>query len=220
MLTGSWLDFVWVGAEHMLTGYDHLLFLFGVVFFLRKFSTVVMFVSAFTLGHVLVLLLATFAGISANAHLIDAFIALTVAYKGFENLNGFQRLLAFHPPNLLYMVFAFGLVHGFGLSTQVQDLMLADDPAFVSKILLFNLGVELGQIAALCVMVPVINAWRQTTVWEPLTRTLNSLLIMSGFLLFLFQLHGYQHEQTSISEHHHAESGWHRHGDGPLHKHN
>lgn len=221
MLTGSWLDFIWVGAEHMLTGYDHLLFLFGVVFFLRKFSSIVAFITAFTLGHVLVLLGATFAGVSANAHLIDAFIALTVVYKGFENLDGFSRWLAVKAPNLIYMVFLFGLVHGFGLSTQLQGLVLAEDSALVGKIVLFNVGVELGQIAALCVMVPVINAWRKTYVWEQLTRIANGLLIVLGCLLFLFQIHGYLHEQAASAPlDNQATSGWHRHGDGPLHRHN
>jgi len=215
---GDWLDYVWTGAEHMLTGFDHLLFLLGVVFFLSRFTQIVAFITAFTLGHTLVLIGASVAGVSANHHLIDAFIAFTVIYKGFENLGGFDKWLGCRPPNLLAMVFLFGLVHGFGLSSQVQLLTSPEQPGWVAQILWFNLGVELGQLAALMVMVPVINAWRQTPVWGPLSRLLNGVLIFTGFLLLLFQLHGYLHEREA-RELSSTQGEWHSHGDGPLHRH-
>lgn len=217
LATGDWLDFVWTGTEHMLTGYDHLLFLIGVVFFLSNFIEIVKFITAFTIAHTIVLTGATIAGISADHHLVDAFIALTVVYKGFENLGGFQQLLRMPPPNLLPMVFIFGLVHGFGLSTQLQTLTLADDPGLIAKILWFNVGVELGQIAALSVMLVVINAWRRTYVWDALSRISNLTLVLTGFLLFFYQVHGYIH-QTDIAEA--ALPGvWHSHDGGPPHRH-
>lgn len=214
---GEWYDYVWTGAEHMLTGYDHLLFLLGVVFFLSRFIDILKFITAFTVGHTIVLLGATLLRISADHHLVDAFIAATVIYKAFENLGGFERLLQMRPPNLLFMVFLFGLAHGFGLSTQLQTLTLADEPGLVGKVLWFNVGVELGQIAALCVMLVVINAWRRSTVWVPLSRVTNALMICAGALLMLFQLHGYiHHTETAVEI---SSEGWHSHGDGVPHKH-
>ncbi len=198
MQNGGILDYIWTGAEHMLTGYDHLLFLLGVMFFLTRFIDILKFVTAFTLGHTLTLVFATYAGISADHYLIDAVIAATVMYKGFENLDGFQRWIGIAAPSLLVMVFSFGLIHGFGLSARLQDLTMADESGLLSKILFFNLGVELGQIAALVVMGVVIRAWQQTTVWEPLTRITNGALVFCGFLLLLFQLHGYLHESGHV----------------------
>lgn len=218
LATGDWLDFIWTGAEHMLTGYDHLLFLMGVVFFLSSFIEIVKFITAFTIAHTIVLIGATLAGISVDHHLIDAFIALTVVYKGFENLGGFQALLHMPPPNLLPMVFFFGLVHGFGLSTQLQTLTLAEDPALIAKILWFNVGVELGQIAALCVMLVAINAWRRTYVWDALSRISNLALVFTGFLLFFYQVHGYIH-QGGTGEPAAVSDGWHSHDGGPPHRH-
>lgn len=188
MLAGGLLDAAWIGAEHMLTGYDHLLFLLGVLFFLQRFGQIVRFITAFTLGHTITLLGATMLGISANTYLIDAVIALTICYKAFENLGLFRRLLGVDAPNLLYMVFLFGLIHGFGLSARLQQLTLVDDPQLVPKILSFNIGVELGQIAALCLMIGVVKLWRETEVWTPVMRGANALLLLAGLGLFALQV--------------------------------
>lgn len=188
MLNGGLLDVVWIGAQHMLTGYDHLLFLLGVLFFLNNFGQVVRFVTAFTLGHTITLLGATLLGINANAYLVDAVIALTVCYKAFENLGLFRRWFGINAPNLLYMVFVFGLIHGFGLSTRLQQMTLADDPQIVAKILAFNVGVELGQIAALSLMIVVVRLWRETTVWQPVMRGANAALLAAGLVLFASQI--------------------------------
>jgi len=224
MSEGGYLDYMWTGAEHMLTGYDHLLFLLGVMFFLSRFIDIFKFVTAFTIGHTITLTFATFAGITANHYLIDAVIAVTVAYKGFENLNGFPRWVGTAAPNLLVMVFVFGLIHGFGLSARLQDLTLATDPNLLVKILLFNVGVEAGQIAALIVMGLAIQAWRQVDVWPIISRVVNAALIFTGMLLLMFQLHGYVHEAGLIHEHAPAsgtptDEGWHSHDGGPMHRH-
>ncbi|MEZ5489539.1 MAG: HupE/UreJ family protein [Gammaproteobacteria bacterium] len=222
MQNGGIMDYIWTGAEHMLTGYDHLLFLLGVMFFLTRFVDILKFVTAFTVGHTITLVFATYAGISADHYLIDAVIATTVIYKGFENLDGFRRWLGTAAPSLIYMVFAFGLIHGFGLSARLQDLTLATESGLLSKILFFNLGVELGQIAALLVMGVVIRAWQQTTVWEPITRVVNAALIFFGFLLLLFQLHGYLHEQGHVHGPATTDSAAgvpHSHDGGPMHVH-
>jgi hypothetical protein len=190
MKAGGILDYIWLGAEHMVTGYDHLLFLFGVIFFLTGFRDVVRFITAFTLGHCITLLGATLAGITANAYLIDAVIALSVVYKGFENLDGFQKTLGFRAPNLLAMVFIFGLVHGFGLSTRLQELTLGNE-GLVSRILAFNVGVELGQVAALTVMLGIFAACRSSKTFERFGKVANVGLVLAGIGLFGFQVTGY-----------------------------
>ena len=118
---GGLLSYIYVGAKHMVTGYDHLLFLVGVIFYLNGFKDIVRFITVFTIGHSITLIGATYLGIQANEHLIDAVIALSVLYKGFENLGGFEKYLKIKSPNLLLMVFIFGLIHGFGLSTRLQS---------------------------------------------------------------------------------------------------
>jgi len=211
MLEGGYLQYVWLGASHMLTGYDHLLFIFGVIFFLTGFRDIVRFITAFTLGHSITLISATFLGITANYYLVDAAIALSVCYKGFDNLRGFQNLLAWEPPNLLGVIFGFGLIHGFGLSTRLQQLPLGDDPmGLFFRILSFNLGVELGQVIALLVMVTIIAGWRHTRIFSRFSLVANGGLVAAGILLFLFQLHGFLHQQYpddfgfSHDHHHHA----------------
>lgn len=193
MADGGYLDFLWLGAQHMVTGLDHLLFLLGVIFFLRRLGDVVKFVTAFTLGHSLTLIAATWLHVSADPHLIDAVIALTVVYKGFENLDGFRRWFGFTAPNLLLMVFLFGLVHGFGLSARLQDVVAPQDPRMLGRLLAFNIGVELGQIAALLPMAGGVALLRRTRAWEPVARVTNTLLVAVGVLLLLAQLHAYAH---------------------------
>ncbi len=209
LLEAGFFRFVLMGAKHMITGYDHLLFLFGVVFFLTKFKDILKFVTAFTIGHSITLIFATFLGIKANYYLIDAFIALTVIYKGFENLDGFRKYLDIKSPNLLWAVFAFGLIHGFGLSTRLQQIPLGEKGlGFLGKIISFNIGVEVGQIAALLVMLFVLSAWRHTASFKKFSALANIGLMFIGMLLFLMQLHGYSHtkyaEEFPISLDHHS----------------
>lgn len=191
MLDGGPLDFAWIGAEHMLTGYDHLLFLLGVLFFLTRPLDVVKFITAFTLGHTLTLLFGTLWGVRVDPFLVDAVIGLTVAYKGFENLDGFRRGLNVQAPPLLPMVFVFGLIHGLGLSTRLQQMTFAAEPGLVSRILMFNVGVELGQIAALLVMGLVIAAWRHTTAWRRISLITNTGLVAAGLILCAVQITGF-----------------------------
>jgi hypothetical protein len=191
-LEASYFEFIELGAVHMITGYDHLLFLFGVIFFLTKFKDIVKFITAFTIGHSITLVFATLFHIQANYFLVDAVIALTVMYKGFDNLDGFKKYLGVKSPNLMWMVFIFGLIHGFGLSTRLQMLPLAED-GLVLRILAFNVGVEFGQIAALTIMLLALSGWRKMPSFKKFSGAANSLLIFVGFLLLLMQLHGYQH---------------------------
>ncbi len=210
MLEGGYAQYVWLGASHMLTGYDHLLFLLGVVFFLTSFRDIVKFVTVFTVGHCITLVVATYFKITWNYWLVDAIIAVSVIYKGFDNNGGFQKHFNMASPNLVKMVFAFGLLHGFGLSTRLQQLPLGDDPAqMLIRILSFNVGVEVGQIAALVVMLGALALWRQTASFARLSYVANLALIAAGVYLLFAQLHGYQHDVNGetfrfpVEEHRH-----------------
>lgn len=188
--SGGLLSYILVGAKHMITGYDHLLFLVGVIFFLKDFKDVVKFVSIFTIGHSITLIFATYFGIKADEHLIDAVIALSVLYKGFENLGGFSKILKTKSPNLLLMVFIFGLIHGFGLSTRLQSFDLGEG-SFLAKIICFNVGVELGQISALIPIIFIINFWKNKSGYKSFYNITNWFLVFAGTALFVFQLYGY-----------------------------
>lgn len=189
---GGPLTYFRYGVLHMLTGYDHLLFLFGVMFFLTSSRDILKFVTAFTVGHSITLIAATLLGVKANAYLIDAVIAVSVIYKGFDNFDGFRRWIGIGAPHLLGVVFGFGLLHGFGLSTRLQEFGLPTD-GLVVRLLAFNAGVEVGQIAALAVMFAALTWVRRTTGFAPFTIVANAFLVIAGSLLFLHQLHGYQH---------------------------
>ncbi len=194
-LNAGFMEYIELGAMHMVTGYDHLLFLFGVVFFLTRFSDIVRFITAFTIGHSITLVFATLYSIQANYYLVDAVIALTICYKAFDNLGGFKTYLKMKSPNLMWMVFAFGLIHGFGLSTRLQQLPLAED-GLVFRILAFNVGVELGQIAALAIMLFLLSGWRRMASFKRFSQATNGLLMVLGLLLLLMQLHGYLHSSN------------------------
>ncbi|MHB1400258.1 MAG: HupE/UreJ family protein [Trichloromonadaceae bacterium] len=208
MLDGGYIRYVWLGATHMLTGYDHLLFIFGVIFFLTGFRDIVKYITAFTLGHSITLIFATVYGISANYFLVDAVIALSVCYKGFDNLDGFNKYLGRTSPNLIVVIFGFGLIHGFGLSTRLQQLPLGDS-GLIGRILSFNVGVEVGQIIALAIMLVVISSWRRTKSFAQFSIVSNGGLIAAGALLFIMQMHGFGHTTDpdsygfSTDNHHH-----------------
>lgn len=180
--------YFYLGAKHMVTGYDHLLFLVGVVFFLSRFRDVVIFVSLFSLGHSITLLFGVLSGITVSAYLVDAIIGLSVVYKALDNLGFFQASLGF-TPNQKAAVFGFGLVHGFGLSTKLQDIALSPD-GLVPNMLAFNVGVEAGQIAALTVILVAMNLWRETGAFARQARAANILLMLAGFVLFFYQAIG------------------------------
>jgi hypothetical protein len=173
----------------MVTGYDHLLFLVGVIFFLHRLKDVAIYVSMFTLGHSATLLLGVLGGIHADSYLVDAVIGLSVVYKGFDNLGGFQKLGAMRPdPKIAVLVF--GLFHGFGLATKVQDLALSRD-GLVGNILAFNVGVEVGQVLALGGIILALDYWRRHPSYLGQAFLTNVLLMAGGFVLVGHQLTGY-----------------------------
>ncbi|PCH97646.1 MAG: hypothetical protein COB83_01610 [Gammaproteobacteria bacterium] len=183
------IPFLYIGAKHMVTGYDHLLFLVGVLFFLYKSRDVLLYVSMFTLGHSVTLLFGVISDIQVNAYLIDAIIGLSVVYKGFDNLGGFQRILG-KSPNAKLAVLIFGLFHGFGLATKLQEFQLPDD-GLIANLIAFNVGVELGQFTALAFILLIINFWRKHSSFTRFATNANCLLMSAGFMLVGFQLTGY-----------------------------
>lgn len=183
------VPFIYIGAKHMVTGYDHLLFLVGVIFFLYRSKDVLLYVSLFTLGHSLTLLFGVLSHVQMSPYLIDAIIGFSIVYKGFDNLGGFKRVFGFQP-NTRAAVMIFGLFHGFGLATKIQAFNLPPQ-GLVSNILAFNIGVEIGQFLVLGVILIVMNIWRRHKSYLQLSAMTNTLLMSAGFMLIGFQLTGY-----------------------------
>src|SRR3984957_19351569 len=181
--------FLYLGAKHMVTGYDHILFLVGVIFFLYRLKDIVQYVSLFTLGHSTTLLLGVFGHVRANPYLIDAIIALSVVYKAFDNMGGFQRFLGFEP-NTKLAVLIFGLFHGFGLATKLQELVLSKN-GLVANIVSFNVGVEIGQVLALTAVLIALSYWRTRSGFLRHAFATNTALMSVGFILTGYQIAGY-----------------------------
>ena len=181
--------FLYLGAKHMVTGYDHILFLVGVIFFLYRLKDIVQYVSLFTLGHSTTLLLGVFGHVRANPYLIDAVIALSVVYKAFDNMGGFQRFLGFQP-NTKAAVLVFGLFHGFGLATKLQELTLSQS-GLIANIISFNVGVEIGQVLALSAVLIGLSYWRMQGGFLRHAFATNTALMTGGFILLSYQLAGY-----------------------------
>lgn len=184
----NFMPFLYLGAKHMVTGYDHLAFLAGVIFLLYRLRDVALYASLFALGHSITLLAAVLLGYRANPYIVDAIIGMSVVYKGFENIGGFGALRWRLDPRLA--VFAFGLAHGLGLATKLQELQLSREGLAINLIG-FNVGVELGQLAALSLMVLLFTLWRSTRSFRPSIYPANVLLMIVGLLLCGYQLAGY-----------------------------
>ena len=181
--------FLYLGAKHMVTGYDHLLFLVGVIFFLYRLRDVVLYVSLFTVGHSITLLAGVLGGLQVNPHMIDAIIGLSVVYKAFENMGGFDRWLGVRP-NTKIAVLVFGLFHGLGLATKLQEFALSEN-GLVANIVSFNLGVEIGQILALTTVLAVFAWWRTRSSFVRHAFATNTVLMTAGFVLAGTQAVGY-----------------------------
>jgi len=183
------IPYIYLGAKHMVTGYDHLLFLFGVIFFLYRLRDVGVYVTLFAVGHSVTLLYGVLSGTHVNPYVVDAIIGLSVVYKALDNLGGFKRLLGFEP-NTKLAVLIFGFFHGFGLATKLQDFELSQD-GLVPNILAFNVGVELGQILALGAILIAMGFWRRTDTFARHAFTANVILMTAGFVLIGYQVAGY-----------------------------
>jgi hypothetical protein len=183
------IPFIYLGAKHMVTGYDHLLFLFGVIFFLYRLKDVAIYVTLFAVGHSVTLLFGVLNSVHVNPYIIDAIIGLSVAYKALDNLGAYKVWFGFQP-NTKVAVFIFGLFHGFGLATKLQDFTLSED-GLVPNIISFNIGVEFGQLLALTFILLAMDYWRKTDAFVHQAFAANVVLMSAGFLLFAYQLSGF-----------------------------
>lgn len=181
--------FIYLGAKHMVTGYDHLLFLVGVIFFLYKMKDVGIYVSLFAIGHSITLLYGVLSGAHVNPYIVDAIIGFSVVYKALDNLAAYRRWFGFQP-NTKAAVLIFGFFHGFGLATKLQDFTLAEE-GLVANILAFNVGVELGQLIALSAILILMNYWRRHDAFARQAFTANVMLMSAGFMLIGYQLTAY-----------------------------
>lgn len=183
------IPFTYLGAKHMVTGYDHLLFLFGVIFFLYKMKHIAIYVSLFAVGHSITMLYGVYAGVGINAYLIDAIIGFSVIYKALDNMGAYQRWLGVQP-NTKLATLIFGLFHGFGLAAKIQELQLPQD-GLLANLIAFNVGVEIGQLLALAAILIIMGFWRKTPTFFKQAYAANVVLMGAGFLLVGYQLTGY-----------------------------
>jgi len=190
------IPYMYLGAKHMVTGYDHLLFLAGVIFFLYRMRDIGVYVSLFAIGHSVTLLAGVLLDIRANPYLVDAIIGLSVVYKALDNMDAFDTLLGWRPdPKAAVLVF--GFFHGFGLATKLQDLTLGQD-GLIANLVAFNVGVELGQFMALGVILILMNLWRMNSGFQRHALAANAALMSAGFMLMGYQLAGYFTQGSSI----------------------
>lgn len=183
------LPFVYLGAKHMVTGYDHILFLLGVVFFLYRLNHVALYVSLFAIGHSTTMLLGVYFNVGINSYLIDAIIGLSVVYKALDNMGAYQRWFGFQP-NTKVATLVFGLFHGFGLSTKIIEYEISPD-GLVPNLLAFNVGVEIGQLLALTAILIAMGFWRRTVGFWRHAYTANVVIMTAGFVLIGYQLTGF-----------------------------
>jgi len=183
------LPFVYLGAKHMVTGYDHLLFLAGVIFFLYRLKDIAIYVSLFAIGHSLTMLYGVYAGVNVNAYLIDAIIGLSVVYKALDNLGAYQRWFGIQPNTKIATV-VFGLFHGFGLAAKIQEYEIAPE-GLLPNLVAFNIGVEIGQLLALGAILIAMGFWRRTPAFLKYAYTANVGLMCAGFVLVGYQLTGF-----------------------------
>ena len=183
------LPFMYLGAKHMVTGYDHILFLFGVIFFLYKLKHIGLYVTLFAIGHSTTMLLGVYFNIGINSYIIDAIIGLSVVYKALDNMGAYQRWFGFQPDTKAATLI-FGLCHGFGLSSKILEYNIAPD-GLVPNLLAFNVGVEVGQLLALAAILIVMGYWRRSDSFWRHAYTANTVMMTAGFVLIGYQLTGY-----------------------------
>jgi len=183
------IAFIYLGAKHMVTGYDHLLFLLGIIFFLYRMQHIAIYVSLFALGHSTTMLLGVYFNVGINSYIIDAIIGLSVVYKALDNVGAYQRWFGFQP-NTKAATLIFGFFHGFGLSTKIIEYNISPD-GLIPNLLAFNVGVEIGQLLALTMILIVMSYWRKTDGFFRHAYSANVAMMGAGFLLIGYQLTGY-----------------------------
>lgn len=182
------IPFVYLGAKHMVTGYDHLLFLFGVIFFLYRMKDIAIYVSLFAIGHSTTMLLGVFLDWKVNAYAIDAIIGLSVAYKALDNLGAFRVWFGVQPDTKAATLL-FGFCHGLGLATKILDYDISPD-GLLPNLVAFNVGVEIGQLLALAAILVAMGWWRRSDGFLRHAYAANVAMMAAGFLLAGYQLTG------------------------------
>lgn len=189
-ITGvHFIPFMYLGAKHMITGYDHLLFLAGVIFFLYRLKDITLYVTLFAIGHSTTMIIGVYYNITMSSFLIDAIIGLSVVYKALDNMGAYQRWFGFQP-NTKAATLIFGLFHGFGLATKVQEYAIAPD-GLLTNLIAFNLGVEVGQLLGLAAILIAISYWRRSDSFWRHAYTVNVAMMTAGFVLTGMHLTGY-----------------------------
>lgn len=183
------VPFAYLGAKHMVTGYDHLLFLCGVIFYLYRLRDIATYVTLFAIGHSSTLLLGVLMKVSVNPYLIDAVIGFSVAYKALDNVGAYKKWFGVEP-DARTATFVFGLFHGFGLATKLLDFQM-DPKGLVANLLAFNVGVEVGQLLALTFVLIAISYWRRSASFERGGFAANMVLLAAGLGLVGYQGAGY-----------------------------
>ncbi|MBN9009401.1 MAG: HupE/UreJ family protein [Rhizobiales bacterium] len=183
------IPFIYLGAKHMVTGYDHILFLLGVIFFLYRPKHIATYVSLFAIGHSTTMLAGVYFNIGINSYIIDAIIGLSVVYKALDNMGAYQRWFGFQP-NTKAATLIFGFFHGFGLSTKIIEYNISPD-GLVPNLLAFNVGVEIGQLLALSAILIVISYWRWKPSFWKHAYTMNVAMMIAGFVLTGYQIAGF-----------------------------
>jgi hypothetical protein len=183
------ISFIYLGAKHIITGYDHILFLLGVVFFLYHMKDVAIYVSIFAVGHSVTMIAGVWFGWGINAYIIDAIIGLSVVYKALDNLGAFQKWFGFQP-NTKAATLIFGLFHGTGLASKILDYQLSED-GLLANLLAFNVGVEVGQLLALFMILIVMGYWRRSPNFMRQASVANIIMVGLGILLTYQQIAGY-----------------------------
>lgn len=183
------IPFIYLGAKHMVTGYDHLLFLFGVIFFLYRLKDVSIYVTLFAVGHSVTLLSGVLLNFSVSAYIIDAIIGFSIVYKALDNMGAYQRWFGFQPSTKIATL-VFGLFHGFGLATKILEYKISPD-GLIPNLFAFNVGVELGQLIALRLILIVMGFWRRTAGFTRHAYSANVALMTGGFIFVGYQLTGF-----------------------------
>lgn len=183
------IPFIYLGAKHMVTGYDHILFLLGVIFFLYGLKQIGLYVSLFALGHSLTMLAGVYYNVGINSYIIDAIIGFSVVYKALDNLGAFRHWFGFQPDTRVATL-VFGLLHGFGLASKIIEYEISAD-GLVANLIAFNVGVEIGQLLALAAILIVMKYWRATAAFARQAYAANVVMMAAGFTLMGFQIAGY-----------------------------
>jgi len=180
--------YLYLGAKHMVTGYDHLLFLVGVIFFLYKLRDVGLYVTLFAVGHSITMLIGVLGDIQVNAYFIDAVIGFSVVYKAADNLGLWNKWFA-RSPDTRIATLIFGLLHGFGLASKIQEFGIPEN-GLLANLISFNIGVEIGQLLALAAILILMGFWRRSDSFWVQAKAANYVLMACGFALMAYQING------------------------------